>query len=120
MSNNTPEVQPIIRTDSVSDVPVAHNERLLSGMTGSIIFLACVLFTSMHLYALNVSPIETWTFRILHVAGGLVVGFALTAAVTLERDTQVHRRSPTEWLALAISGTALGYAALCMVYAWWL
>ena len=69
MSNNTPEVQPIIRTDSVSDVPVAHNERLLSGMTGSIIFLACVLFTSMHLYALNVSPIETWTFRILHVAG---------------------------------------------------
>ncbi|MCC4289180.1 hypothetical protein [Vreelandella aquamarina] len=50
MSNNTPEVQPIIRTDSVSDVPVAHNERLLSGMTGSIIFLACVLFTSMHLY----------------------------------------------------------------------
>lgn len=120
MSNHTPEVQPIIRTDSVSDVPVAHNERLLSGMTGSIIFLACVLFTSMHLYALNVSPIETWTFRILHVAGGLVVGFALTAAVTLERDTQVHRRSPTEWLALAISGTALGYAALCMVYAWWL
>jgi TRAP transporter 4TM/12TM fusion protein len=120
MSNHTPEVQPIIRTDSVSDVPVAHNERLLSGMTGSIIFLACVLFTSMHLYALNVSPIETWTFRILHVAGGLVVGFALTAAVTLERDTQVHRRSATEWLALAISGTALGYAALCMVYAWWL
>lgn len=120
MSNHTPEVQPIIRTDSVSDVPVAHNERLLSGMTGSIIFLACVLFTSMHLYALNVSPIETWTFRILHVAGGLVVGFALTAAVTLERDTHVHRRSATEWLALAISGTALGYAALCMVYAWWL
>lgn len=120
MSNHTPEVQPIIRTDSVSDVPVAHNERLLSGMTGSIIFLACVLFTSMHLYALNVSPIETWIFRILHVAGGLVVGFALTAAVTLERDTHVHRRSATEWLALAISGTALGYAALCMVYAWWL
>ncbi|HAY17316.1 MAG TPA: C4-dicarboxylate ABC transporter permease [Halomonas sp.] len=89
-------------------------------MTGSIIFLACVLFTSMHLYALNVSPIETWIFRILHVAGGLVVGFALTAAVTLERDTHVHRRSATEWLALAISGTALGYAALCMVYAWWL
>ncbi|WP_392567192.1 TRAP transporter permease [Halomonas sp. 707B3] len=120
MSNNTPEVQPIIRTDSVSDVPVAHNERLLSGMTGSIIFLACVLFTSMHLYALNVSPIETWTFRILHVAGGLVVGFALTAAATLERDTQVPRRSATEWLALVVSGTALGYAALCMVYAWWL
>ncbi|MEM9764672.1 MAG: TRAP transporter fused permease subunit, partial [Pseudomonadota bacterium] len=42
----------------------------------------CVLYAGWHLYVLNIAPIETWTFRILHVAGTLILGFAMTAALS--------------------------------------
>lgn len=107
-----------IGTDSVSDVPLAHNERELSGLLGKTVFIACVLFTAMHLYALNVSPIETWTFRILHVAGGLAVGFAITAAMSLDRSGGEVRVAQREWLALIPAIAAVGYASFCLVFAW--
>ncbi|WP_254795363.1 TRAP transporter permease [Halomonas sp. QHL1] len=72
----------------------------------------------MHLYALNVSPIETWTFRILHVAGGLAVGFAITAAISLDRSGGEVRVTQREWFALIPAIAAVGYASFCLVFAW--
>ncbi|MCW4153861.1 TRAP transporter fused permease subunit [Halomonas sp. 18H] len=72
----------------------------------------------MHLYALNVSPIETWTFRILHVAGGLTVGFAITAAMSIERNGGKVRLSSREWFALVPAVVAVAYASFCLLFAW--
>ncbi|MEO1092777.1 MAG: TRAP transporter fused permease subunit [Pseudomonadota bacterium] len=49
-------------------------------MLGALLFVAAVAYTTFHLVVLNVAPLETWTYRILHVAGGLAVGFALVAS----------------------------------------
>ena len=109
-----------IGTDGVADVPIAHNERVLSGLVGQTVFAACVLFTAMHLYALNVSPIETWAFRIIHVAGGLAVGFAITAAMTLDRSPEQVRINRIEWFALIPAAAAIAYASFTILYAWYM
>ena len=107
-----------IGAEGVSDVPLGHNERDLTGIVGKIIFLACVFYTGLHLYALNVSPIETWAFRIIHVAGGLAVGFALIAAYTLDRQKESQPITSIQWaLVLPVSVTML-FAAAGMLYAW--
>lgn len=107
-----------IGAEGVADVPLGHNERDLSGAVGKIIFLTCVCYTLLHLYALNVSPIETWAFRIIHVAGGLVVGFALIAAFTLDRQTQPAPLSPLQWAARVPTSLAVVLAAAGIAYAW--
>lgn len=109
-----------IGNEGVADIPLSHNERVLSGILGKTVFLACVFFTVLHLYALNIAPIETWTFRIIHVAGGLAIGFAITAAMTLDRGDRVMKVARREWLALIPAVLALGYATFCILYAWFL
>ncbi|QOR37149.1 TRAP transporter fused permease subunit [Billgrantia diversa] len=109
-----------IGNEGVADIPLSHNERVLSGMLGKTVFLACVFFTVLHLYALNIAPIETWTFRIIHVAGGLAIGFAITAAMSLDRSDGASKVTRREWLALIPAMLALGYATFCMLYAWFL
>jgi len=115
-----------IGAEGVADVPLGHNERDLRGMVGKVIFFTCVCYTLLHLYALNVSPIETWAFRIIHVAGGLVTGFALVSAFTLNRQAQPAPLSPLQWAvrlptSLAVSLSAAGMrcppAGCCL---WWL
>jgi TRAP transporter 4TM/12TM fusion protein len=107
-------------TEGVADIPIAHNERVLSGLLGQTVFAACVLFTAMHLYALNIAPIETWAFRIIHVAGGLAVGFAITAAMTLDRSPEPVRISRLEWFALLPAAAAIAYATFTIGYAWYM
>jgi TRAP transporter 4TM/12TM fusion protein len=118
--NQPNEAAAKIGTEGVSDIPIAHNERVLSGLLGQTVFAACVLFTAMHLYALNISPIETWTFRIIHVAGGLAVGFAITAAMTLDRSPGEMRIHRTEWFALIPAAAAITYATFTILYAWYM
>ena len=48
----------------------------------------------IHLYTLNVAPMETWSFRIVHVAGALVLGFILFAGarfVSAEEGPARHK-----------------------------
>nr|WP_261396075.1 TRAP transporter fused permease subunit [Halomonas sp. DP8Y7-1] len=83
--------------------------------------LGCVLFTAMHLYALNIAPIETWTFRILHVAGGLLVGFAITAAMSVDPDavtSGARRPSGAERAMATLTLAASLYAAGCALVLW--
>ncbi|WP_404420007.1 TRAP transporter permease [Marinospirillum sp.] len=107
-----------IGAEGVSDIPLGHNERDLTGVVGKVIFFACVFYTLLHLYALNISPIETWAFRIIHVAGGLMVGFALIAAFTLDRNKEPTPISRLQWLALVPSAALIAFAAVGMAVAW--
>ncbi|MCD8513010.1 MAG: TRAP transporter fused permease subunit [Nitrincola sp.] len=107
-----------IGAEGVSDVPLGHNERDLTGVVGKIIFFACVFYTGLHLYALNISPIETWTFRIIHVAGGLAVGFALIAAYTLDRQKEPQPLNAIQWAAMLPIALAMLFAGAGITYAW--
>ncbi len=51
-------------------------------------FLLCAVYAGWHLYVLNIAPLETWTFRIMHIAGALILGFVLTAALAVKPATE--------------------------------
>ena len=46
-------------------------------------FLLCAVYAGWHLYVLNIAPLETWTFRIVHIAGALILGFGMSAALSV-------------------------------------
>ncbi|MEM8959630.1 MAG: TRAP transporter large permease subunit, partial [Pseudomonadota bacterium] len=108
--------------------PVESNRRLLVGWRG--IFLAgfAALYAALHMAALNglsisaltgVSlpllpqfPVETWNFRIVHVAGALMLGFLLYNAFAFSGGAPSEsearsERTLTAWIALALFVPAL-------------
>jgi len=106
-----------IDTASVDEIKPANNERLLSGASASIIFFVCVGYIGFHLYALNIQPIETWTYRIIHVSFGLMIGFLLLGATGRFNDDK-----PQSFVAkaLGIASLMLSGYALVLVMALWL
>ncbi|MEM6907028.1 MAG: hypothetical protein AAF568_14125, partial [Pseudomonadota bacterium] len=46
-------------------------------------FVLCALYAGWHLYVLNIAPLETWTFRIVHIAGALILGFGMSATLSI-------------------------------------
>ena len=82
--------------DGVDEEPVERNRRIYAGAGGLFVGLLATLYAVFHVLALNgVSiaaltgveipvipqfPLETWNFRIVHIAGALILGFVLFAA----------------------------------------
>ena len=85
---------------NVDEEPVEANRRLYTGILLKFVVLLAIAYSAFHLYTLNVSPMETWSFRIVHVAGALVLGFILFAGarfVSGEEGAARHRW--TTWFA---------------------
>ncbi len=78
MAKAEPQDETII-AHGTDDEPASGNQRALAGWSGQLLFWFGVAYTLFHLIVLNLFPLETWTFRILHVAGGLMIGFVLMA-----------------------------------------
>ncbi len=107
-------VDPVVIAEGVDDEPIEGNRRLFEGYGLKIIAFVSAFYAAFHMAALNgVSisaltridipflpqfPLETWNFRILHVAGALVLGFLLYSGSSFARDD----KKPT---------TILGYAS---------
>jgi len=92
----------------------APPEKVVQGWLGWVMAVACVLYAGWHLYVLNVAPLETWAFRISHVAGALAIGFLLSAAAF------ATRREPAGPAALAVSLAALAAVAVAAGLLAWL
>ena len=93
--NRTDDVLEPVLAVGVDEEPVEKNKRLFQGRSQQIVFAAAFLYAALHMVALNgVSiseytgglinlpflpqfPVETWNFRIVHVAGALMLGFIL-------------------------------------------
>ena len=89
-----------ILAHNVDDEPVEANRRLFEGGLLKFVTILTIVYSSFHLYTLNISPLETWSFRIVHVAGALFLGFMLYAGsrfVTAEEGEARHRW--TTWMA---------------------
>ncbi|MEM8801351.1 MAG: TRAP transporter fused permease subunit, partial [Pseudomonadota bacterium] len=66
-------------------------------------FLLCAAYAAWHLYVLNIAPLETWTFRILHIAGALILGFGMSAALSVR---PIPETTPPK-VAVVLGGVAL-------------
>lgn len=95
MTRNIQDDDQVIHVEGIDEEPVETNRRLFTGSNMAIVATLSMLYALVHMLALNgVSiyewtgmslpflpsfPVETWNFRILHVAGALGLGFILFA-----------------------------------------
>ncbi len=103
----------------VDDEPLASNQRDFGGMLKQFVALVCVIYTVFHIAVMNLYPLETWTYRMLHVAGGLFIGFIAYSALTLKTgQSGPVRRSALEWVVLAVAAGGIGYGMALIGFAW--
>ena len=109
---HTPEevvTGPVI-AEGIDQEPTADSERRPTGWQAKLFFTAGLLFTVWHLFTLNLYPVETWTFRIVHVMGGSILGFGLFAAAGIGLTPRV--RAPRTALLVAAATLITLLAAL--------
>ncbi|WP_110685702.1 TRAP transporter permease [Salinicola aestuarinus] len=101
----------LIIAKGVDEDVVEPGRRLFSGWKWWLFAGLAVAYTSFHLITLNLYPIETWTFRILHVCGALILGFGLYTGAQFVDET---RRASPRWLdgVAALLLLPAGYALL--------
>ncbi|ODS51772.1 MAG: C4-dicarboxylate ABC transporter permease [Agrobacterium sp. SCN 61-19] len=109
---------PIV-AQNVDDEPVASNQRLHANWTNKAIIVLCIAYTAFHIGVMNLYPLETWTYRLIHVCGGLLLGFLIYSAVQLPVAVPERvRRNPIEWLLLLVGVGGIGYGFAMIAYAW--
>lgn len=119
------ETQEPVLAVGVDEEPVEKNRRLFEGRGQSLVLFAAFLYAAGHMAALNgVSiseytggliqipflpqfPIETWNFRIVHVAGALALGFILFASTTAFPDQADQSKPWIGWLSFPLLACAL-------------
>ncbi|MEL6584825.1 MAG: hypothetical protein AAFQ36_13420 [Pseudomonadota bacterium] len=122
---------PVI-AEGVDDEGVASNGRVFAGLLGAVIAGVATVYAAFHMAALNglsVSgmtggavdlwflpqfPLETWNFRIVHIAGALGLGFLLYSAGSFAPAGSKGGNRLLSLLALALFLPALvaGYTAI--------
>lgn len=97
-----------LNTEHVDDDIVAGNQRLLGKWQykGIVIFTIC--YALFHIISLNIYPLESWTYRILHIMGALIIGYTLFSARQFKPETGVNAPSLlTKRLILLFSTAAI-------------
>ncbi|GHC39159.1 TRAP transporter permease [Aidingimonas halophila] len=90
--------------ENVDDEIIEANRRVFSGRLWFAFGVLAILYSSFHLISLNVLPMETWSFRIIHICGALILGYGIYAGTRFHTDTPPH--TPSHWL------NWMGYALL--------
>lgn len=92
------------------------NQRKPIGTTGLILAALCVIYTAFHIGVMNLYPLETWTYRLIHVGGGLVIGFLLFSSLMFEETEGPARTNRLLILAPGMALITLALAQVLMFY----
>nr|WP_295713281.1 TRAP transporter fused permease subunit [uncultured Halomonas sp.] len=88
--------------DGVDDDVVEPNRRLFTGWQFLLFAALAIAYSSFHLISLNVYPMETWSFRIVHIAGALILGYGLFAGARFAEDGQPASGDWIKWVSYAL------------------
>ncbi|WBU53104.1 TRAP transporter permease [Paracoccus sp. SCSIO 75233] len=113
---------PVI-AQGVDDEPLMGTQRDLTGRLGLIFTALCIAYTMFHLLVMNLFPLETWAYRLIHITGGLVIGFLGYSALSQSDEPQGHRtavqaRSMPEKALLTVALVGTAYAFAMVAIAW--
>jgi TRAP transporter 4TM/12TM fusion protein len=88
--------------NGVDEDLVEPNRRLFTGWQFLLFAALAIAYSSFHLISLNMYPMETWSFRIVHIAGALILGYGLFAGARFADDE--HQASGTwiKWVSYAL------------------
>ncbi|MEE4187741.1 MAG: TRAP transporter fused permease subunit [Roseobacter sp.] len=119
---DTDQTDSPIKVEGVDDEPVEHNRRIFEGRTYIAVAVLAGVYAIFHMAVLNgwsisgwtgidipylpVFPMETWNFRIVHIAGALILGFVLYSARAFP-DEETSSRHPLDTVAYAAMVPAL-------------
>jgi len=119
-----------VLAEGVDEEPVESNRRLFEGKMALVMASIALVYAAFHMVALNgVSisdttgieipllpslPLETWNFRIIHIAGALALGFALFSARSFKDQEPKQGSKVLTGIAalLALPALLSGYMAL--------
>ncbi|MDN3562689.1 TRAP transporter permease [Vreelandella neptunia] len=88
--------------DGVDEDVVEPNRRLFTGWQFLLFAALAIAYSSFHLISLNVYPMETWSFRIVHIAGALILGYGLFAGARFADDDHQASGDWIKWLSYAL------------------
>jgi len=106
-ANTSSDTTPEALAQGVDEDVIESNRRLFTGWQWWLFGIAAVLYSTFHLVSLNIYPLETWSFRIVHICGALVLGYGLYAGARFADDT-----TPASSRGLRFLGYALLLPAL--------
>lgn len=128
------EAPAVIVAEGVDEEPVESNRRLYSGRLLSLVATLTMLYAAFHMAALNglsikamtggvvdipflpAFPLETWNFRIVHVAGALGLGFLIYSGTGFA-EKGAGRNSTLNWICRGLLLVALFSAAVAISFA---
>ncbi|MEJ6391231.1 TRAP transporter permease [Gymnodinialimonas ulvae] len=121
---------PVI-AEGVDEEPIETNRRLFEGNKFLFVALLSVLYAGFHMAALNglslssmtgidlpflpQFPMETWNFRVVHIAGALALGFMLFSAHTFHADASNDRSTKAVSLIAALFALPALYAGFTVL-----
>ncbi|MCO7248084.1 TRAP transporter fused permease subunit [Halomonas sp. Mc5H-6] len=88
--------------EGVDEEIVESNRRLFTGWQFFLFAALAIAYSSFHLISLNVFPLETWSFRILHIAGALILGYGLFAGARFAEDDHQASGAALKWASYAL------------------
>ncbi|MCP1314928.1 TRAP transporter fused permease subunit [Halomonas sp. 707D7] len=88
--------------DGVDEEVVEPNRRVFAGWQFLLFAGLAIAYSGFHLFSLNVYPIETWSFRIVHIAGALILGYGLFAGARFAESDAVASPAWLKGVALAL------------------
>ncbi|MFM2044656.1 MAG: hypothetical protein RLY86_3232, partial [Pseudomonadota bacterium] len=107
-----------ILAKGTDEEPAPGNQRSLIGAAGWAVSGFSLAYAVFHLVSLNIYPLETWNFRMLHVTGALILGFALAAAGTLTGRPVSGGQHRAAWAVAGLAAVPLAYALVQVVVYW--
>ena len=97
---------------------ITTNQRVVPGWLGWILAGLCVAYSGFHVGVMNLYPLETWTYRLIHVAGGLGLGFLYFASGSLGAGNLQPQRATAGMRArLGLGLTVLGGLGVALAFA---
>ncbi|MEL7615436.1 TRAP transporter permease [Vreelandella titanicae] len=88
--------------DGVDEDVVEPNRRLFTGWQFLLFAALAIAYSSFHLISLNVYPMETWSFRIVHIAGALILGYGLFSGARFADDDHQASGAWIKWISYAL------------------
>ncbi|GHE22972.1 TRAP transporter permease [Halomonas urumqiensis] len=106
--SNTPDTRPGESEEAIDKAPdsiadgvdeevVEGNRRLFTGWQWILFAGLAIAYSLFHLISLNVYPMETWSFRIVHIAGALILGYGFYAGTRFADEG--HGGASPAWLS---------------------
>jgi TRAP transporter 4TM/12TM fusion protein len=74
--------------DGVDSEIFTANQRKPLGRMALFAAALCVVYVGFHIAVMNLYPLEPWTYRLIHVGGGLALAFLLYSSSTYGPDAQ--------------------------------